>query len=201
MQRLSRRFKVIEGSHYIDKTAAADLLGVSEQTLGNYRRRPNPPPFNEELMMYPMRELGVWMREHFMFISGKGGAHKYRDLFKKNGYVPKEDVAPVLLPGMANPDEDQDTRLKRLKADKAEIELKKMTAELIPVDEIEIAMSEMLSRVKMKILSLPTSISPLISGKQNPIEIQEVIEKNVRSALEELSGDWKAELDDEEEDE
>lgn len=201
MPRTARRFKIIDGRHYVDKTVAAEMLGINEQTLINYRRKADPPPYNSDLMMYPVGDFCKWMRETYMFKTGKGGAPQYGDLFARNGYVPKSTAAPVLLPGMANPDEDQDTRLKRLKADKAEIELKKITGELIPVDEIEIAMSEMLSRVKMKILSLPTSISPLISGKQNPIEIQEVIEKNVRSALEELSGDWKAELNDEEEDE
>lgn len=201
MPKQTRRFQIIDGRHYVDKVVAAEMLGINEQTLINYRRKPDPPPYNSDLMMYPVGEFCKWMRETYMFKTGKGGAPQFGDLFVRNGYVPKSVASPTLLPGMTDTSEDQDTRLKRLKADKMEIELQKITGELIPVDDVSIALSEMLSRVKMKILALPTSLSPLISGKQDPVEIQEIIDDNVRSALEELSSDWRAELNDEEEDE
>lgn len=201
---------MIDGKHYVDKTLAALACGIGVQTLNQYRNRENPPPFDGEHKMYPLKELGEWMRAELMFRKAQGGKPKFKDLFRKHGYIHQDDLQSAQITGLPGVDgnegdfflnEDQDVRYKRLRADQLEVKIAESAGQLIPVDEVSIAMTEMVTRVKMKLMSLPTSLSPLISGKDNPIEIQEIIEERVRAALEELSGDWKTEIENANEDE
>lgn len=202
------RYQFIDGVHYIDKLLAAELAGITPQTLNNYRSKENPPPYHSEYKMYPLKQFGVWMREHLMFRAAQGGKSKYKELFRQRGYIHRSEISGTDskiiggLPGMDGVEiditEDQDVRLKRLRADKLELEIRTRAGELIEADSVEIAFAEMISRTKMKLLGLPTSMSPLITGKDDTIEIQAIIEERVRAALEELAGDWRTEIDDEE---
>jgi hypothetical protein len=202
------RYKFIDGKHYVDKTLASVICNIGIQTLNNYRNREDPPPYDAETRMYPLKELGDWMREFLMFRAAQGGKPRYKDLFRRRGYVHQDDLTATGitgLPGMEGAEfeltEDQDIRLKRLRADALEVKLEESVGNLIPLEDVTMAFTEISTRVKMKLLSLPSSLSPLITGKDDPVEVQEIIEQRVRAVLEELSSDWRQEMSDEDADE
>ena len=96
---------------------------------------------------------------------------------------------------------DAEIRLKTLQADKVEIELKQAAAELIPVDEVTRALTNMAMRVKTRLLRIPTSLAPLITGLTDVHAVQKRLEQDVREALEELSMDWRDGQDSDKDDE
>jgi hypothetical protein len=73
------------------------------------------------------------------------------------------------------------------------IERENMVAQglLIPADQIESAWSEILRRVRLRLLKLPSSIVMVVVGDANPHSVQAKIEAGVRDALSELSDNWR----------
>ena len=74
------------------------------------------------------------------------------------------------------------------KAEQAEIKLKVMQGEFVPLREVEARQAEEISRVRTKMLALPTKLARRLSGQVYSIqEVSEVLTKAVNEALTELS--------------
>ena len=172
--------------------SAAQLFGVAKSTVIQWRKQPNSPIYDDELGMYSVIELGNWVRQEQIFKKGKGGVLTWLpDISRFPGH---NDPTPVtMLPGMDDNEppyrEDPDDRIKRLRGDKLEMELQERAGELVNADELLIALSSMISRVKMRILNLPTSLASTVTGMTDRVEVQTMIEDKVHAALEELSTD------------
>jgi phage terminase Nu1 subunit (DNA packaging protein) len=179
MARSKEYVEIKDGVFYVHADLAAQIFGITVQTLYQWKSQPEPPPFNEELNKYPLTEIGDWIRNKQIHRTGKGGSKPWKSL----------DAVERRLPGMTV--EDQKVRLERLRADKLQIEIDTITGKLVEVDEVTIAMTSMVSRVKTRLLSIPTSIAPVITGVEDMYEVQEEIEKSILVALEELSSDWR----------
>jgi len=188
--------KLINGTYYINTEAAAQLCGVAKTTVIAWRKQPNAPLYDDELKMYPLPELGKWIRGEQIYKKGKGGKFPWKpDMSRFPGSITsvKPTLSPVtMLPGMSSTPpikEDQDDRVKRLRGDKLEMELRERAGELVNADELLIVMSSMMSRVKTRLMGLPTALASLVVGNTNRVEIQAMIEDRLYATLDELSTD------------
>lgn len=188
--------RLINGTYYVNTEAAAQLCGVAKTTLIAWRKQPNAPMYDTELKMYSVPELGDWIRGEQIYKRGKGGAFPWKpDMTRYPMHsIDRHKSTPVaILPGMEQPvierDEDAETRVKRLRGDKLEMEIQQRAGELVDADELLIVLSSMISRVKTRILSLPTSLAATVTGKTDRVEVQSMIEEKIHATLEELSTD------------
>ena len=80
-------------------------------------------------------------------------------------------------------------RARKMEADAqlAELELLKAKGELVPSEAVLAAWNDVLANMKAKLLALPTICSPLIATETQIPVIQDIIEKQVHEALDELS--------------
>lgn len=176
-----------DGKTYISPELVALLCDTTTVSLRNWRGQENPPPYNVELDMYPAQELGLWIRKEMIFKRGRGGSYpNLPDLSR----IPSHLVTALPSSSTMTTKSDAEIRLKTLQADKVEIELKQMSGELISLDEVTGALSSMVSRIKTKLLRLPSALAPMIVGIPDTHEVQKRMERGVREALEELSQDW-----------
>ena len=185
--------QLINGTYYVNTEAAAQFCGVAKTTMIAWRKQPNAPTYDNDLKMYPLPELGEWVRREQIYKRGKGGAFPWKpDMSRFPGHQQPQPTV-TMLPGMTAPEpeykEDAETRVKRLRGDKLEMEIQQRAGELVNADEVLIALSSMVSRVKTRILSLPTSLAATITGKTDRVEVQSIIEDKIHATLEELSTD------------
>ena len=187
--------ELINGTYYINTEAAAQLCGVAKTTLIAWRKQPDAPIYDTELKMYALPDLGDWIRGEQIYKRGKGGVFPWKpDISRFPGTTSVKPTSPTvtILPGMSRPDdlplhEDQDERVKRLRGDKIEMELQEKAGELVNGDEVVIVLSSMLSRVKTRLMGLPSSLAAAVTGKLDRIEVQAIIEDKLYSTLDELS--------------
>lgn len=177
-----------DGKLYVSPDTAAVLCGTTKVTLINWRAQENPPPFNDAIKAYPLAELGVWIRSELIFKKGKGGSYP---MLPDLSRIPGRAVMPTLSKPSRVDKNDAEIRLKTLQADKVEMELKQTAGELIPVEDVTHALTNMIMRVKTRLLRIPTSLAPLVTGLSDVYGVQKRLEDGVREALEELSEDWR----------
>ena len=188
---------LINGTYYLNAESAAQFCGVSKSTMIAWRKQPDTPIFNDDVGMYSAIELGEWIRTRQIYRKGKGGTYPW--LPDISDFPASHRPAPVAisLPGMESThsyDEDMDERIKRLRGDKLEMELQERAGELVNADEVLIALSSMISRVKMRILSLPQALASTVTGMTDRIEVQTIIEDKIHASLDELSADPMKEI-------
>lgn len=178
MNRKSRAkdFELVNNKPYVSTRVAATVCGVTIQSFNNWRRDENPPPVDNRSGMVSLEELGQWIRSEQVLKPGRGGTgFPYLpnvDRLYKNTDVGKE--AP-------------ETRLKRLQADKVQLELDKSRGLLIPVDEVQQVWSRILSRVRTRLLRLPVATAPFVTGLSDVHQVQQRLSDQVSEALEELA--------------
>lgn len=155
-----------EGVWYVSQPAAAMITGMTSSALSNRRKTDNPPPYSERFKAYPLSELGEWTR------------HKQHS--RKTKTMPGVNV-PV----------SQKERLTQLQADKIELELRQSAAELVEVEAVTSALTNMVTMVKTRLLKIPTAVTPLVHGEPDVYIVQKRLDDSVREALEELSESWR----------
>ena len=83
---------------------------------------------------------------------------------------------------------DQERSLhEKAKRKKAELMLKVMKGELYRSEDVETIMTDMIIRAKTKLLGLPSKVAPMVIGYKDISKIQNVLQKVVNEALNELS--------------
>lgn len=75
----------------------------------------------------------------------------------------------------------------KAKREKAEIELSHIKKEMHKADEVEKVLNHMLASFRSKMLALPSKAALLLSSKENPKEIEALLERDIYEALGELS--------------
>lgn len=159
---------VVEGGNFVlTQQMAAILAGVTAQTLILWRKQENPPP--EVKGGYPAKEFGAWLCLH--------RAHKASKSPTKN-----EPVSSL---------REAESRLKLAQAIKAERQNEIDAGELLVASDVESAWQNILSRVRSRMLGVPSKVAPLVVSKTDPFEIRTIIETHVRDALQEASDDWR----------
>lgn len=75
----------------------------------------------------------------------------------------------------------------KAKREKAELQLQVMRGEVHLGSDVEHVMTDMISRVRSKLLALPSKVAPFVLGYDNISKIQAILNKHVEEALLELS--------------
>jgi len=152
----------------LNQQTAAALAGVSIPTFQNLLKGPYPPPRSAD-STYDVPRLAEWLRDY---------------IIRKNSVITSTDSA------LLNPQQELARKNKEL-ADKTALENETRRGELIETDDVEAAWTDILARVKARMLRLPSAVAPLVLGEDDQIVIQETIEDMVRDALSEMSADWR----------
>jgi len=82
-----------------------------------------------------------------------------------------------------------EARTRKIAADAelAEMELAKAKREYISVYDVQSAWQDVLANMKAKLLSMPSTVAPLVQSETNLGVVKDIIENSVRECLEELS--------------
>jgi len=88
----------------------------------------------------------------------------------------------------ANSLEAEQTRMTKIKADKAEIELLEKMGKIIHIEALEEELGPIFSTLKSRLMSIPQRLAPQIDPTRIP-KLQAIIEQPIREALEELSNE------------
>ncbi|WP_294348458.1 hypothetical protein [Prosthecochloris sp.] len=141
---------------------AAALLGVTTRRI-RQRSQEEDPPLQDKNGQYPCKEFGKWMLNDFR--RGLGIAKDGTGYYDYDG---------------------ERARLTFHQANNAEMEEQRKRRELIPANDIRQAWSDIISSARLKMLSLPTRIASVCSGKPAS-EIEKEAREIVNEALIELS--------------
>jgi phage terminase Nu1 subunit (DNA packaging protein) len=122
-------------------------------------------------------------------------------MFNENDYYKLDQVDLYSLvnqlPGdAARLKEDPEERLKRLRGDKYEVELMEYKGELVRADDVRIVISEIFSRVKMRLLGIPSAMGVTLSVETNPVTIEKMLKEQIKTALDELTSDVELKVED-----
>lgn len=135
--------------------------------------------------------VGEWIRKHQITKTSAGrGRTKYPYAPEGWGPAPTEDE----LNGMLPTKNDVDIRLKKAQALRVEMENDVTAGNLIPVDECMTAWRTILSRVRIRLLRIPTTLAPLVHGDPDMLSIQSKLKEGVNDALSEAAEDWREEI-------
>jgi len=180
--------------YYLTQQMVAKICGVTAQTLVNWHDTNSGPPRGED-GRYPASQLGAWICREMTLKKGRGGSYPYLPDLSRLHEVLVQPSKSQTLPGMEPvtivTKEQEETRLKKAQADKAEIELHEKTGQLVRVEDVTTAWLDIVARVKAKLTRIPSALAPLAHGKSSVFEVQEVLENGTREALDELSEDWR----------
>ena len=165
------RIVIVAGDFPLTQEAAAILAGVTVQSIIRWDKQDNPAPRNSD-GTYSAKGFGKWLMEQR---SSKrvGAPKKNRDDDDGEGQAQAE------------------RRLTIAKADKADRENKVAEGLLLPVEEVESSWQTILSRVRGRVLKIPSSVAPLVVGDPDAHSIQSKIKDAVYDALTELSDNWR----------
>lgn len=75
----------------------------------------------------------------------------------------------------------------KAKREKAELQLQVMKGELHRSEDIEMVMTDMLTRIKTKLLGIPSKVAPLVIGYKDITKPQGILQKYIQETLAELS--------------
>lgn len=89
---------------------------------------------------------------------------------------------------------DEETRLKKIKADIAELELEELRGNLHAAADVEDITTDLVMAVRSAVLALPGTLAMDIIEAKSPAEASEIIKKAVHNILEELA-DYKYDPD------
>lgn len=92
----------------------------------------------------------------------------------------KEDLARPDAKGEA------DIRKARAQARLAELEVAEREKSLVPIEQFEEVMGEIMSEVRARLLNLPSAVSVEVAATGDPIEARELLVREVDSALESI---------------
>jgi predicted DNA-binding transcriptional regulator AlpA len=190
--------KFEDGNFLLSQREAAVLAGVTAVTLYNWDQEENPPP-RTPTGAYPAREFGEWMRKRQITKRGRGFGENYP--FAPEGWRPGHATAkPIRLPGLPGlPEPQADTtktdteiRVNTARAEKLEMENMVAAGQLVPVADVETGLSQMIVRVKNRLLRLPVALAALVLGDDDVYSIQSKLKDGIYDALSEVSVDWKS---------
>lgn len=83
--------------------------------------------------------------------------------------------------------EEAKTEHELLKMRKTELTVKAMESKLYRAEDVEIFVTTMLSAVRNRMLAIPVKVSPEIAGIEDKAQIQKIVSREVKDALNEAS--------------
>ncbi|MGE0022097.1 MAG: hypothetical protein AB7S70_00510 [Hyphomicrobium sp.] len=140
----------------------AKLLGISERRFRELRDEGVIP--DAEKGEYDIEEIVPIYCEHLRTVAaGRGGGE---------GQAIKSN---------------EDARLLKARADKAEMEAAEMRGSLVPVDQIAGVMHSAVIIMKTRLGAVPSKAAPLVAGMKSIPAVERVIRDNIEEALADLA--------------
>ncbi|MDL1965772.1 MAG: terminase small subunit [Candidatus Desulfofervidus auxilii] len=134
-----------------------------------------------ELFEVSQRTITTWKRlgaESAQIGRGKWDLKKFLQWWLENIYTPVNENEPTL--------QEERLRYEKARADKVELEVKRLKKELIPRDKVEHALAELIAITKRAFLLLPKK-APGVLKNLSPAEQVEALQKMVDEILEGLA--------------
>ncbi|QTX33220.1 hypothetical protein KAR29_04820 [Aminithiophilus ramosus] len=147
------------GGMVVAGTTLATFLGVSERRVQQLAQEGRIP--RTEHGKYPLRDS---VTGYLRFLQEDSGNINPKDLDKET------------------------TRLRRAQADKAELEVQVMRAELHPAEAVAEIWGEMIGAFRARMLAVPVKLAPRLQGEEDLGVIRERLRQGVHEALKELAG-------------
>ena len=85
--------------------------------------------------------------------------------------------------------QEERTRLTKVQADKAELELEELEKVLIAAEDVESVWTDYISNIRSKLLSLPSKLGHLVQATESYAEAEQILKEAMYEVLEELSED------------
>jgi phage terminase Nu1 subunit (DNA packaging protein) len=148
----------------ITQAQAAEIVGVTSRRLRQLESEDAAPPRGSD-GTYPATEFGKWIRARLMSelgVANDGKAYDY---------------------------EAERARLTKAQADKTELEVAELRADLVRGAIVEQHWQAMVSAMRAKLVGLPSKIAPQVSGPDSLNRVQDLIQGVVFEALAEIAGD------------
>jgi phage terminase Nu1 subunit (DNA packaging protein) len=143
----------------VNKRQLAEILGVSETTLGEWQRAG-----------LPYRRAKV---------KGKRNAYDTKEVI--DWLIARERPSTAA--------ESSRDRLARLQADQIEIDLAARRGQTVPVSQIEPEWTELVIGARTSLLNVPARVAPLIASMDDPDSIRELLEEQIGDGLARLARD------------
>ena len=160
---------------------AACFCGITARQFRVKITNNDPPPRDAVSGKYRSDELGQWVRRQEMI--KLTGNHMASREAHKGGPSDKHLLSP----------QQQKARKDAAHAEKAEMENAVRRGELLELSTVQTAGVDMALRVRARLMRIPSAAAPLLLGVEDQIDIQEIVEDQIRDALTELSETWTVE--------
>jgi len=121
-----------------------------------------------------------------MGIVPKNDHGRYELVPAVQGYVRYLQERAQGRPGAPEDYHQEKSRLVKLQADKAQLEVDEICGKLVRADELKREWEEMLGDIKGRLLGIPSKAAPIVSPQTQPGEVLAVLEDLVNEALQEL---------------
>lgn len=188
------------GELMVQLAHVADFCGVTVQTVRGWAKEPGWPTMTTD-GYYSARAVGEFIRRVQVTKPGRGGA-KDQFPYAPDGWGPRPVATPSEPKAAKNEDKNEaETRLKIAQANKIELDLAVAEGKLIEVETVNTAWATLLTRVRSRLMKLPSAVAPLVVGDPNMASIQGKLKDAVYDALNEASVDWRDDKGEEAEDE
>ena len=150
--------------------AISKIFGVSTRrieqltTEGVIQAIPNSRPRKYDLM--------PTIQRYIKFLSDKANGREKKDLDAAN------ESARIKA----------DAEIKSIKAEMARLELAEMKGTLHRAEDVERVWSQSAAAVRSRLLGIPVKAAPQVAGMEDAGEIQQVLQREVAEALNEIAG-------------
>lgn len=121
-----------------------------------------------------------------MGIVPKNDHGRYELVPAVQGYVRYLQERAQGRPGAPEDYHQEKSRLVKLQADKAQLEVEELAGQLVRADDVKREWEEMLGDMKGRLLGLPSKAAPIVAPQTHPGEVLGVLEDLVNEALQEL---------------
>jgi phage terminase Nu1 subunit (DNA packaging protein) len=155
---------------YLTAPQAAVFAGISYARLQQLLLDDDPPP-RESDKKYRSDKLGEWTR---------------RRAVKMHLGARKNNPVDIEIPDALNPIQER-ARKDKEQADKTALENQVRRGELVEGALVASKWTEILMKVRSKLLRIPWAAAPLLLGHTDQVKIQIVLEDQIRDALSELA--------------
>lgn len=149
----------------------SDFIGISTKQIRNLQNKGILPPKLADGTFDGPKTVQAYI-DYRVRISRKNGAEKSELGEKKTTY------------------EEEKIRLTKAQADKVEIEVQKELRQLIPAEEVATYFEETGMRLRSKLMTLPTKLSPRLLSQDEIAVIEDILAVEIKDALSELSNDF-----------
>ena len=174
-------YKDSDGDWWFNNAMAANLLGMTVQSLANLRGGTWSPPVHGSPPSngnhFRARDFGAWMMDVYSkrVDRKKSSGPRMPGFAELDGGLQQADLATRVNTATA--------RLKEAQAQKAEIDAMEAAGSVLPVSEVEEKWSAVFSLIKTRMMKVPYACASNIADGMSQTEVQELIMEEVRRAL------------------